>query len=92
MADRLDGAWAPLADRPEQPFAGWHNVRPAPGVEAWADNISHGELIREGNDETMTVDPRRLQFVFQGVLEKDKAGKGYGQLPWRIGILTPAAE
>ena len=25
------------------------------------------------------------------MLEKDKAGKGYGQFPWRIGLLTPAA-
>jgi len=30
-----------------------------------------------------------LRFVVQGMMEKDKAGKGYGQFPWRIGILTP---
>ena len=59
---------------------------------AWplTDNISHGELIRAGNDETMTVDPRNLRFVFQGALESEKAGIGYGQIPWRLGLLTPA--
>lgn len=89
LADALDGKWTPLADTEQKPFAGEANCRPAPGVEAWADNISHGELVRATNDETMTVDPRNLQFVFQGVLEKQKTG-GYGQIPWRLGILTPA--
>ncbi|MEW6751411.1 MAG: non-reducing end alpha-L-arabinofuranosidase family hydrolase [Candidatus Latescibacterota bacterium] len=90
LADRLDGPWTPLADTADRPFAGWANLRPAPGVEAWTDNVSHGELVRDGNDQTMTVDPDRLRFVFQGVLEKEKAGRGYGQFPWRIGLLTPA--
>lgn len=90
VADRLDGSWTPIADSAERPFAGWRNIRPAAGVEPWTDNISHGELIRDSNDETLTVDPANLRFVFQGMLEKDKAGTGYGQFPWRIGILTPA--
>ncbi len=90
VAERLDGAWTPVADTAEKPFAGWTNVRPAPGVAAWTDNISHGELVRDSNDETMTVDPANLRFVFQGMLDKEKAGKGYGQFPWRLGILTPA--
>jgi hypothetical protein len=89
VADRLDGEWKPVADTWERPFAGAVNIRPASGVEPWADNVSHGELIRESNDETMTVDPENFRLVFQGMLEKDKSGKGYGQYPWRIGILTP---
>jgi len=90
IADRLDGKWTPLADSERRPFAGAANVRPAPGVPAWTDNISHGELIRESSDQTLTVDPRKLRFVFQGALQKEKAGIRYGQIPWRIGILTPA--
>lgn len=90
LADRLDGRWTPLADSENKPFAGAANVRPAPGVKRWTDNISHGELIRDGNDQTLTVDPRKLRFVFQGALQKEKAGIGYGKIPWRIGILTPA--
>lgn len=92
LADRLDGPWTPLADTAEKPFAGWTNIRPAPGVEPWTDNISHGELIRDGYDETLTVDPRDLRFVFQGMWDKDKAGTSYGQFQWRIGMLTPVED
>lgn len=45
--------------------------------------------IRDGYDETMIVDPDNLQFIFQGMLEKDKSGRGYGQFQWRICMLTP---
>ena len=89
LADRLDGRWQPVADTEARPFAGAANVRPAEGVPLWTDNISHGELIRDGVDETMTVDPDDLRLVFQGVLQKDKPGT-YGLIPWRIGMLTPA--
>lgn len=92
LADRLDGPWAPLADTPQKPWAGWSNIRPAQGVAAWTDNVSHGELVREGCDQTMTVDPAKLRFVFQGMLEKDKTGKEYGQFQWRIGMLTPVGS
>jgi hypothetical protein len=89
LADRLDGAWRPIADTPEQPFAGWTNVQPAEGVEAWTDNISHGELIRDSHDQTLTIDPANWQFLFQGMFDRDKAKKGYGQFQWRLGLLKP---
>jgi hypothetical protein len=90
LADRLDGEWTPLADTFDRPFASAKNIRPGAGVDPWTDNVSHGELIRDGIDETMTVDPADLRFVFQGMLEKDKTAKNYGAFSWRIGILTPA--
>lgn len=90
VADRLDGHWMPVADTADKPFAGWKNVRPASGVDAWTDNISHGELIRDGHDQNLVVDPNNLRFIFQGMWDKDKAGKGYGAFQWRIGMLTPA--
>lgn len=92
LADRLDGEWTPVADTADRPFAGWKNIRPARGVEPWTDNVSHGELIRDGYDQTLTVDPGNLRLIFQGTLDKHKAGKGYGQFQWRIGMLTPAVE
>lgn len=92
VADRLDGKWTPLADTFERPFAGAKNIQPAKGVERWTDNVSHGELIRDGNDQTMTVDAADLRFVFQGMLESDKTGKEYGAFQWRIGMLTPIAD
>lgn len=91
LADRLDGPWTPLADTAEKPFAGWNNIRPAPGVDEWTDNISHGELVREGYDERLTIDPNNLQFVFQGMFDRHKRGKGYGDFQWRIGILNPVS-
>ena len=89
IADRLDGQWTPLADTSDRPFAGWKNIRPGEGVERWTDNISHGELIRDGCDQTLTVDPNDLRLIFQGMLDGEKAGKGYGRFGWRIGMLTP---
>jgi hypothetical protein len=90
VADRLDGEWTPVADTFEKPFAGARNVRFAPGVEPWTDNISHGELIRAGNDQTLTIDPNDLRILFQGMWQKDKSGRGYGAFQWRLGLLTPA--
>ena len=52
--------------------------------------VSHGELLRAGSDEKLEVDPANLRFLFQGVLEKDRQGKGYGEIPWKLGLLEPA--
>jgi hypothetical protein len=60
--------------------------------EPWIDSFSHGELIRDGFDETLTMDPAEVRSLFQGVSDKDKAGKGYGQIPWRLGILRLASK
>lgn len=92
IADSLEGDWLPLADSAKHPFAGWSNILPAEGVEVWTDNVSHGELIRDGYDEELVVDPAKLGFVFQGMLDKDKRQKGYGAFQWRIGILKPADQ
>jgi hypothetical protein len=88
LADRLDGEWTPLsgADTYERPFAGPNNVTFADGVEPWTSDISHGELIRDGNDETLTVDPKNLQMLFQG--RDPKSGGQYHSLPYRLGLLT----
>jgi hypothetical protein len=92
VADRLDGQWHPLADTVQQPLAGSSNIKPAAGVAAWTDNVSHGELLRASVDQTLTIDPENFRFLFQGMLEKDKAEKGYGQFSWRIGLLTPTKD
>ena len=89
LARSLDGPWQPLRDSQARPFAGASNVRPRAGVAAWADNISHGELVRTSHDERLIVDPDNLQFVFQGMLQRDKQRKGYGEFNWKLGVLTP---
>ncbi len=92
LADKLDGPWRPVADTAERPFAGWMNISPASGVEPWTDNVSHGELIRDGYDQRLIVNPDDLRFIFQGMWDKNKSGQAYGQFQWRIGMLTPVRE
>jgi len=87
LADRLDGRWRPLAATRKQPFASPVNVRD--GAEHWTDSFSHGELLRDGYDQTLTVDPANLRLLFQGVSDGRRRGKTYGEIPWRLGILEP---
>jgi hypothetical protein len=88
LADRLDGDWTPLAAEKDKSFASMLNVKhPA---ERWTNVISHGELLRAGYDEKLIVDPGNLRLLFQGVTDSARAGKLYGQIPWRLGILKPA--
>jgi len=87
-AERLDGVWAPLAAGKDNAFASIRNVEQTAG--RWTDVVSHGELIRVGHDEKLEVDPTSLRFVFQGVTDRARKGKKYGEIPWRLGLLEPA--
>ncbi|MER5301796.1 non-reducing end alpha-L-arabinofuranosidase family hydrolase [Streptomyces lasiicapitis] len=80
----LTGSWAPLAATENEPFAGRNNVTFPGGT--WTQDISHGELVRAGNDQTLTINPCRLQYVYQGM--DPGAGGDYLRLPWRMGLLT----
>lgn len=87
VSDRLDGEWTlvPGADSWETPFAGINNVTFEDGVTPWTRDISHGELIRDGHDERMVLDPEDLQFLYQG---RDPASGGrYELLPYQLGLL-----
>jgi hypothetical protein len=86
--DRLDGEWKPLrgADSEATPFAGAHNVATPNGTLAWSGDISHGELLRDGYDETMTVDPQNLRLLYQGV-PRDTHESKYFMLPYRLAVL-----
>ena len=87
IADRLDGEWRPLpgADSWETPFAGINNVTFDDGVEPWTRDISHGEAIRDGYDETMTIDLNNLRFLYQG--RDPESGGSYNLLPYQLGLL-----
>jgi len=79
LADRLDGAWKPLAATAANPFAASINVQDR-GPHC-ADSISHGELIRTGFDQLLEIDPNHLRFVIQGVDDAGMLGKPYGEIP-----------
>jgi hypothetical protein len=90
-SDRLDGTWTKLADSQSNPFAGNANVDGA----GWSnDGISHGEMLRDNPDETMTIAAScDMRYLFQG---RTKAGKNadgsdnYELNEYSLGLLTPA--
>ncbi|MCX5206314.1 non-reducing end alpha-L-arabinofuranosidase family hydrolase [Streptomyces sp. NBC_00237] len=82
----LTGPWTPTSGLHDDPFAGQSNVT-FPGG-AWSQDISHGEMIRASNDQTLTIDPCRLQFVYQGVDPRANGDDGYIKMPYRMGLLT----
>jgi len=88
ISDRLDGEWTPLpgANTHEQPFAGINNLEFEDGVEPWTAEVSHGELIRDSNDETVTIDPSNMQLLYQG-RDPASGGRPYHELPYRLGLL-----
>jgi hypothetical protein len=93
VADKLDGEWYPVAgfDTFEKPFAGIKNMTFDEGVEPWSGQVSHGEMVREGNDERMILDPDNLLFFYQGIADADNRGD-YGRLPYRLGLLRAVKD
>ena len=90
------GVRRPGPDRPRRPVLGSTSatagqvsagqVAGDQGMAAWTKDFSHGELVREGADQNLTVDPCRLRFLHQGT---DPAASGdHPQLPWRLSLVT----
>jgi len=85
-ADTLDGAWTALQDTYPLSFASASNVT-FTEQPPWTQDISHGEMLRDGYDEHLVVDTCHLQFLYQG-LDPTTLSLPYNSLPWRLGLLT----
>jgi GH35 family endo-1,4-beta-xylanase len=81
----LDGPWTPLADTQSNPFAGAANVSFPSGK--WTNDISHGEMIRSGYDQTLTINACNMQYLYQGV-DPNSGVSDYNRLPYKIGLIS----
>ena len=86
IADSLDGPWLPWQASGSYPFAGARNV--SFDGSPWTSDISHGEMVRSGHDETLEVEPCEMRYVFQGADPTADTGGDYNKIPWRLGLLT----
>ena len=85
IADSLDGQWKPLSSGHPRLLVSPDNV--VNQSDSWATSYSHGEFIRDGYDQTLTLDAKNVRLLFQGASDKEYR-QDYGQVPWRLGILT----
>jgi hypothetical protein len=83
-ATALDGSWTPLAETEANPFAGSGNA--AYVGTKWTKDVSHGELIRDTYDETMTIDNCNMRYLYAG---KDPYSTAKAEpYPWKLGLLV----
>ncbi|WP_345700568.1 non-reducing end alpha-L-arabinofuranosidase family hydrolase [Kitasatospora terrestris] len=82
----LTGTWTPLAATENEPFAGRNNV--TFNGTAWTQDFSHGEMVRASNDQSLTISPCKLQYVYQGLDPATPWQTPYIELPYRMGLLT----
>ena len=85
VADSLEGEWRPLAASRDKPLVSPVNV--INQNDSWATSYSHGEFIRDGYDQSLTINDRELRLLFQGADDEQYRNRSYGQIPWRLGLL-----
>ncbi|KAF1833321.1 glycoside hydrolase, partial [Decorospora gaudefroyi] len=83
-ASSLSGPWKALAATRDNPFFGEANV--SFKGRKWTRSISHGEIVRTDVDQTLTIRPCEMQFLYQGI--DPSAGGSYNTLPWKLALLT----
>jgi len=83
-SNSLSGSWTPLAATQSNPFLAASNT--SFSGTPWTQDLSSGEAIRSGYDQTVTISPCHLQYLYQG--KDPSANQSYNLLPWRIGVAT----
>jgi endo-1,4-beta-xylanase len=71
-------------------FAGPANVKFK--GRTWSEGVSHGEMIRDGFDQTLSIDPcQPLRFLYQGAALEKNRKYDYIEVPYRLGLITATA-
>jgi endo-1,4-beta-xylanase len=80
----LNGSWTPLAATESNPFIKDSNVTFS--GTPWTQDFSSGDMIRSGYDQTATISPCKMQFLYQG--DAPGSYSNYNAIPWRLGMVT----
>jgi endo-1,4-beta-xylanase len=80
----LNGSWTPLAATESNPFIKDSNVTFS--GTAWTQDFSSGDMIRSSYDQTLTISPCKMQFLYQG--DAPGSYSNYNAIPWRLGMVT----
>jgi hypothetical protein len=80
----LDGSWTPLANTESNPFIRSANVTFS--GTAWTQDFSSGDMIRSSYDQTLAINPCKMQFLYQG--DAPGSYSNYNAIPWRLGMVT----
>ena len=93
-ASSLGGTWQSLGntDNYGTPFLGQDNVTFNSGVSSWTQSFSSGGLLIDGNDQTDSVNPKNLQFLYQGANPSAYSSDSYNLIPWQLGLATSKAN
>jgi hypothetical protein len=93
-ASNLGGTWQALGntDNFSTPFLGEDNVTFNSGVSAWTTSFSSGGMLIDGDDQTDSVNPDNLVFLYQGANPTAYANDSYGMIPWQLGLATSKAN
>ena len=82
-AARLSGPWQNVTDR----FAAGDQLDFAASGTHWTDEVSHGEMLRAGENQRLEYIPDHARMLIQGMPREEHRGD-YPSLPWRLGVIT----
>jgi endo-1,4-beta-xylanase len=93
-ANSLGGTWYDLGDTASfsTPFLGINNTTFESGVSAWTTSFSSGGMLIDGNDQTDSINPNNLAFLYQGASQQAYQNDPYGSIPWQLGVAYSKAN
>ncbi len=84
IAPHAEGPWSSLATSLKNPLIAPANVKL---TADWTDSFAEGEFLRAAADQSCPIDLTNLRLLFAGSSEADRAQRGPGEIPWKIGVV-----